>query len=429
MHRLSPAARLSAACLLALSGLAAQERSQAPAPPPAIRELVRELTSSGFEARERATDALIAMGDAAHPELKALREELDLEGRMRVDAILAHHESREADVDLTPRLLKIEFRDAPTGDVLAELSRIAGVSVRFPDNRRGSGPERLSFSADGEPFLRVLDLLCEAQDWSYNRDHRTGDMLLYPRGAAGVGPVAYAGPIRVEATAFSTTLHTNFRDPPTARANLQIRIDADPGCPIVGLLGPIHGATGVDQEGRPLSFSDNPRQNRFLQSFGNQSRAHLSMTLDPPPDERTEVLRNVAVPVEAIVPARVLDGLLLDGMPTDPGAPGAGALALRMESRLDHGTHLEVRISHRTVAADGPDLLRIQPSYERIEFRDGRGAVLSATQTAASLNDQGRTVRTFQLDKTASIGSVRAEVMSRYRIVTWTATLPDLPIR
>jgi hypothetical protein len=232
----------------------------------------------------------------------------------------------------------------------------------------------------------------------------------------------------VEATAYSTSLHTNFQTAPTARANLQIRVDAEPNHPVIGLLMPVMGVTAKDQNGAGIAFQNPPNQQRYLQVFANQSRIHLSISLDPP-DEGVTSLKEFAIPLDVVVPERMVESVVLDPLVSAPNAPGVGPLALRIEAILRHNDFSELKISHATLRAEGPDLLRIQPTYERFEIKDQRGVVLKSEPAEVAQEDNGRMRRSFRLPLEAQIGSVGVRMMSRYRIVQWTASLPDLPIK
>ena len=400
----------------------------APEPTSPVKALVEQLGTDNFEARERATAALIALGEAAHGELQTLRESLGLEVRLRIDAILAHRDSKEVAVVLEPRRITLDLKDCPLDEALASFGRAAGVVIKFANSTSQAGPARIHFQLEQVPLLRALDMFCDAHKWHYNRDHRTGDILLYPRGAAVSGLITYLDLLRIEATAYSTSLHTNFRSPATSRANLQVRIDAEPNAPIIGILQPIRDATGKDQDGNTLSFPVQANMQRYLQSFAGQSRVHLSLTLDPPAETAT-LLREVTLPLDVVVPEVIVESLCLDPRVMDATAPEIGPLALRIEAILRHNDHQELRLSHATLKAEGPDLLRLQPTYERIELRDVRGQELKSEVIEVAAMENGRMRRGFRLPKDTELGAVSIRMMTRYRIVRWTANLPDLPIK
>jgi hypothetical protein len=54
---------------------------------------------------------------------------------------------------------------------------------------------------------------------------------------------------------------------------------------------------------------------------------------------------------------------------------------------------------------------------------------LKSEPAEVAQEDNGRMRRSFRLPLEAQIGSVGVRMMSRYRIVQWTASLPDLPIK
>ena len=100
----------------------------APAQPDdvALAHLLEQLASSDFATRERATEGFLARGSNARAFLERARSGLDLEGRLRIDAILARlagSEDAGGPREFEATLVDIDLREVPIGDAARRLAR------------------------------------------------------------------------------------------------------------------------------------------------------------------------------------------------------------------------------------------------------------------------------------------------------------------
>src|SRR5690349_761355 len=103
-----------------------------------IAQLIKQLGSDEFEAREKATKDLEAIGT---PALEALREAAkngEPEVKTRATAILAKVEKTAvAEKLLKPTKLKLSFKDTPLDDAIKEFNKQSGytITVYDPDKK------------------------------------------------------------------------------------------------------------------------------------------------------------------------------------------------------------------------------------------------------------------------------------------------------
>jgi hypothetical protein len=95
---------IAALCVLTLT-LGGALLAQEPAPPaaPSLDALVSDLGSDDFTARERATEALRALGEKARDALEGAKDSDNLERRTRVRRLLGDLESADAESDVAGR--------------------------------------------------------------------------------------------------------------------------------------------------------------------------------------------------------------------------------------------------------------------------------------------------------------------------------------
>src|SRR5262249_30564213 len=127
------------------------------APDPAA--LVERLGAPRYAEREAAAAALERAGAAAVPALRAGRRARDPEVRARAAALLERVESA---LMVRPTAVRLDYRDRPLTDVVADLATQCGMPVLLdPENAQEWSRRRVSLREDGPvTFWRALDRLC-----------------------------------------------------------------------------------------------------------------------------------------------------------------------------------------------------------------------------------------------------------------------------
>ncbi|MAG56708.1 MAG: hypothetical protein CMJ83_10495 [Planctomycetes bacterium] len=424
--------------LSSVSALDAQPPEQAE-----LQTLLDRLTSEDFGARERASDRFVALGAPARDFLTKMRKTLGLEARLRVDAILARlgTETTRKTGKVTATLVSIELVEVPLAEAAARIGATVGAKIRYGNQPRvvkpgGQQPAQkpqpppggavpISFKVQRVPFFEALDRFCKLANCTYHTDYASGDIILNPSGQKGAGPVVYAGPLRIAATSLSVTRQTRFVGASTSNANLQVRIDIEPGAPIIGFLSPISGAQAKDDKGNVISFRAWQGQ-RYLQNVSRNRQLYQSLAMDPPAVDAKKLVE-ISIPIEMVTPAEMIGAELTSLQPAAPDAPGESPLHLRVDSLTTQNDHQILTLSFEAPPAQGPGDLRAVPQHEEIEIWDVKGQRVEVLPNPSQRVINGRCIRTLRLPD-VPLGRVRVRSMVRFRILRQIVRFKDLPL-
>lgn len=400
-----------------------------------LEDLLKDLTSTDFAARERATGRILAIGEASRVFLEAARNGLDLEGRLRVDAILSRlataDEASQGIVFESTRV-HVDFDEIPIDEATRRLGLAAGVPIRYGQVQRGgvgAPPGQrvpISFSASGLPFFEALDRFCVLTGCTFNSDYATGGLVLNPTTGGKVGPVRYDGPMRIAAMSMSVNRTTRFVDPPTTYATLQVRINVEPQARLLGLLSPVRGVTAKDGKGNTVRFTnrDGPRH---MQSLTTNFQVFQAISMEPPATNAKKLVE-VRIPLELVVPTRMVSADIASLDPSDAEHAGAGSLRLKVDSHHRSGEKQTVTISFVAPIAEGKEPLRTLPQYEEIELYDLKGQRVEIPRRSIARRRIGeRETRTLQLPN-IPIGRLRVRTLSHYEILRKTVVFAELEL-
>src|SRR5690349_20796787 len=122
---------------------------------PAPEQLIEQLGSRDFKAREAATRALALRGPDALPALRKAQPHADPEVRQRIAQLITDTERAAL---LAPKRVSVRFDRTPVRDALAELTRQTGYRI---DLQNGGAPQVLvSWQADNVTFWEAFDKVC-----------------------------------------------------------------------------------------------------------------------------------------------------------------------------------------------------------------------------------------------------------------------------
>jgi hypothetical protein len=185
--------RLSAVLGIALCLAAGAASEPIPEPPP-VAALIAQLASPQFDEREAATRALIGVGTAALPRLRAALQSGDAETRRRARLLVQQLERRaEADRLLRPTRVRLAYRDTPLLQAVADLSRRIGIPVLLDGSRAKYLDRHITLETGDVCLWEALDQFCLKAElvhplvttgawmderFSYNPDERAA----YPHG-------------------------------------------------------------------------------------------------------------------------------------------------------------------------------------------------------------------------------------------------------
>jgi hypothetical protein len=409
--------RLLPGLLLAVAA-AAQEDLQA---------LVRALTAEDFEAREAATQELIARGPGARDALLLARPSVPLEAQLRIDAILADLGTlrRRHKPGLPATLVTLELDGVPITSALERLGRAGGTTLRLraadgrePTGQRGE-ERRIDLHVTGIPWLEALDRLCEQASLFAARDYQTGEILLHP-GVVQPGRCAYSGPFRLALTHFSITRATQFQGPPTSMAHLQVSLDVESRAPVLGILVPLAIPVVRDDLGNSVAFVTGGRP-AGMQPIDRPRQLHFGVALEVP-DPRARALLDLRIPVDAVVPEEslVAEAPIL-------GAPAPGA-RLRVDHVLESEAETQIILSFRPEPVSGEPPLPAPPAAEEFVVLAADGTALPLLQVRPGQPHEGREVRTLALPPGVAPALVRGTWLLRYRVERVEFAFAEIPI-
>ncbi|MSR32124.1 MAG: hypothetical protein EXR99_11515 [Gemmataceae bacterium] len=128
-----------------------------------VAKLVRDLGSSSFEEREKATRDLEAQGEKALVELKKASASEDAEVRRRAEDLVRKIESQLENQRLTrPTLVQLNHKEAPLENVLADLFKQSGFRVILQDRAGTAAKKKVTVQTSRIPFWEALEQVCLA---------------------------------------------------------------------------------------------------------------------------------------------------------------------------------------------------------------------------------------------------------------------------
>ncbi len=143
---------------------AAAPPAEAPAKPDAdkIAKLVAQLGSDDFDAREKASADLEAIGDPAYDALHDALKSNDEEVRKRAETILATLDKRrESAAALKPKHVHLVYKDTPLADALADFNKQSGCNVVLSDPDGKLQDRKITLDTGDATFWQAFDQFCD----------------------------------------------------------------------------------------------------------------------------------------------------------------------------------------------------------------------------------------------------------------------------
>lgn len=126
-----------------------------------IADLVKQLGSSKFAEREKAKKELEAIGNPALEALRKATKDENLETVKRAQELLRKIEDRMLTADLlNPKKIRINVKDQPAMDVVAELSRLSGYQIQVIGDRAAIAEKKITLDTGDVTFWEALDQVC-----------------------------------------------------------------------------------------------------------------------------------------------------------------------------------------------------------------------------------------------------------------------------
>src|SRR5262245_37824411 len=127
-----------------------------------ISKLIEQMGSGDFDEREKATRALDQIGAPALEALRKATSSDDAEIKKRaqelVGAIERRAESRQL---LGPKMVRLQFKDTPLAEAVADLSKRSGYPILLNDPEGKLKDVKVTLDTGETTFWQALDLFCQ----------------------------------------------------------------------------------------------------------------------------------------------------------------------------------------------------------------------------------------------------------------------------
>jgi hypothetical protein len=270
-HRLLLSAACAAAALL-LGGADAppptaapttQESSVAVLPPPPeviadTEKYIKQLNAESWQDRQRAQDALVAMGHWNQERLRqALKDATEEEVRTRLEAAIRQIEDAR---NMGTSLISLSVKNGSPKDVFAELARQSNAPIRVqPANlweSRQFAP--ITLQVDKQPFWLALKQVCEATGLAPINTGTDREMVVADRAAGmrvwGEAPTNVSGPFLVTCNQINRNHYVDLNQPKNVRrqCNVMLMVYAEPKLRVLQGSYNARLEEAVDEKGNSL---------------------------------------------------------------------------------------------------------------------------------------------------------------------------------
>jgi hypothetical protein len=127
-----------------------------------IAQLIKQLGSSRYADREKATRGLESIGVAALEQLRLATKDADLEVSRRCQELVRKLEDKlAADALLAPKKVKLSLKDVPVTAVIAELQQQSGYAINVEGAFSAHAPRKISLETGEVTFFEAFEKLCQ----------------------------------------------------------------------------------------------------------------------------------------------------------------------------------------------------------------------------------------------------------------------------
>jgi hypothetical protein len=263
---------------------------------PKVAQLIADLGSEDYRAREKAGRELAALGEKALPDMRAAllaAEQPEVQRRLTVLVRKMDHDRL-----VSPKKVTLAARDRTPKDALAEIEKQTGYKIDY-SGPGGAGETKHRFEFDNAPFWEAVDKVAAATGCVVYADSDDNTVRVFNQDA--MNPyVAYAGPFRF----LAQSVHSN-RSVQLAgisrrgggsnrheNLNLSFQIHSEPKNPMLGVTQ-AEVVSAVDESGAslvPPRNPDNRNRSNYYESRGNRGHnVHGNVQLARPDKSATTI--------------------------------------------------------------------------------------------------------------------------------------------
>lgn len=256
----------------------------ADAPPDAaLKQMIDDLGSDDWRAREKAGRDLAARGEKALPHMRTAMLATDSPEVQRRLAVLVRKMDRDRLVE--PKRVTLAAKDQTPKQLFDEIAKQTGYKIEFG----GGGPDtKHSFDFNGTPFWQAVDAVANAAGYTVSAEYDDSSIRVYNQDATNPY-VAYAGPFRFLATSINTSrsvqlsgLSKRGANPrATEYMNLSFQVQSEPKNPMLGVTQPELLEAKDDLGGSllPPQERNNSRVSNYMNGGSRGHNTYMSVNL------------------------------------------------------------------------------------------------------------------------------------------------------
>lgn len=209
-------------------------------PDAALKQMIEDLGSDDWRAREKAGRDLAARGETALPHLRAALLATDSPEVQRRLSVLVRKLDRDRLVE--PKRVTLAAKDRTPKQLFDEIAKQTGYKIDFSE---ADSPAKHSFDFNNTPFWQAVDAVATVAGFTVFAEYDDDTIRVYNQDA--VNPhVAYAGPFRFLATSINTSRSVQLsgiskrggNPRATEYMNLSFQIQSEPKNPMLGVTQP-----------------------------------------------------------------------------------------------------------------------------------------------------------------------------------------------
>lgn len=409
-------------------------QAQAPAPVVhglmTIEQLIEQLGSNEYRAREDATRNLADRGPTALPALRAAADHKDPEIRRRIEDLLRLLESSNI---LAPKRVSLQVKQQPIQEAVQALAKQSGYKIQLWPNAPQNGPKApqpvLNLDLVDTPFWDALDRVSDAGGLNLQQ-HAFGDETLRLNLDNSYAPFrCNRGVFRVVAQGFNYGRNINFerlsrpqpnQAAPTAQGHeylsLQMSVSVEPRMALLR-VGAVTLLQAYDDQKHSL-LPDVPLErgatmsNRYYYYGGHKSfcqHVHVNLAAPIRSARAVKLVRGV-IPVTLLTKQEPI--CMTDKLLESKGKKfQAGTVTIEVEDVIKNPNQaIQLKLAITDLDKRDPnDYSRIHSMYQRVEVQDENGVKFQASFNSISTNSPSQARVTLTCEPTPQGGAPKKQ--------------------
>jgi len=313
-----------------------------------IRKHLRGLNDADLAVREKAEEALLAMGPKILDLLPEVNERMPAEVKHRLTRVIEKLQRAHAEAALEPGSIALQGEGMALADVLAAVEKQTGNKVIDFRPEFGEAAKEIALDLDLEkqPFWPAMDrILDRAGLTTYNfSGERALAVVTRPPGQLPRSQgVSYSGPFRIEPVRVDAT--RELRNPAGALLNLQLEISWEPRLQPIAISQPLSEIEATGSGKAAVQVGD-PESVLEIPVADGATAAELQLPFELPP-RSVEKIAKLRGRMFVLVPGRVQTFRFEEPETANRVERRSGGTVVMLETVRENNNLFEVRIRVR----------------------------------------------------------------------------------